>query len=315
MQSSGEIKAESEILVVVNPIAGSLSDMDEFRSVLDERLNQQGKSFQVYETTGEENLAELIRTANEQGVKIVLAAGGDGTITEVINGIMHTGMTLGILPMGTGNGLARAMEIPLDLDEAVDLISTENCIVEIDVMDAGQKYFVLNVGTGISSRSMEATKPENKRRFGIVAYVWTIIGQMLGLRPQRFLLQVDGEDIHINATEILISNGTLMENPPDPLGPPHTLFDGRFEVYIVRARSITDYLGLIWSILTRGDKQDRKLKQLSLRDKIVVESNFGAQPVQGDGELYGQTPVEVKLVPRALKLIVPQHLGDKERSK
>jgi diacylglycerol kinase (ATP) len=138
---------------------------------------------------------------------------------------------------------------------------------------------------------------------------------MLGLRPQRFLLQVDGEDIHINATEILISNGTLMENPPDPLGPPHTLFDGRFEVYIVRARSITDYLGLIWSILTRGDKQDRKLKQLSLRDKIVVESNFGAQPVQGDGELYGQTPVEVKLVPRALKLIVPQHLGDKERSK
>jgi diacylglycerol kinase (ATP) len=313
MHNSGEIKIESEILVVVNPIAGSLSDMNEFRSVLDERLNQQGKSFQVYETTGEENLAELIRTASEQGVKIVLAAGGDGTVTEVINGIIHTDMTLGILPMGTGNGLARAMEIPLDLEEAVDLIATENCIVEIDVMHTGQKYFVLNVGTGISSRSMRATKPEDKRRFGIVAYVWTIIGQMLGLRPQRFILQVDGENIHINATEILISNGTLMENPPDPLGPPDTLFDGRFEVYIVRARSITDYMGLVWSILTRGDKQDRNLKQFTLEDKIVVESNFGAQPVQGDGELYGQTPVEVKVVPRALKLIVPQHVGDKER--
>jgi diacylglycerol kinase (ATP) len=313
MHSSGEIKFESEILVVVNPIAGSLSDMDEFRSVLEERLNQQGKSFQVYETTGEENLAELIRTASEQGVKIVLAAGGDGTITEVINGIIHTDMTLGIIPMGTGNGLARAMEIPLDLEEAVDLVATENCIVEIDAMHAGQKYFVLNVGTGISSRSMGATKPEDKRRFGIVAYVWTIIGQILGLRPQRFMLQVDGEDIQINATEILISNGTLMENPPDPLGPPDTLFDGRFEVYIVRARSITDYMGLVWSILTRGDKRDRNLKQLTLKDKIVVESNFGAQPVQGDGELYGQTPVEVKVVQRALKLIVPQHVGDKKR--
>jgi diacylglycerol kinase (ATP) len=315
MQRSGEIKIESEILVVVNPIAGSMSDIDEFRSVLDEKLNQQGKSFQIYETTGEENLTELIRTASEQGVKIVLAAGGDGTITEVINGIIHTDMTLGILPMGTGNGLARAMEIPLELDEAVDLVSTENCMVEIDVMHAGEKYFVLNVGTGISSRSMGATKPEDKRRFGIFAYVWTIFGQMLGLRPQRFMLQVDGEDIHINATEILISNGTLMEDPPDPLGPPDTLFDGRFEVYIVRARSLTDYLGLVWDILTRRDKRDKKLKQLTLKHKIIIQSNFGAQPVQGDGELYGQTPVEVSVVPRAVKLIVPQHVGDKERSK
>ncbi len=312
MHTSGELEINSKILVVVNPIAGSLSDIDEFKAILDDSLARHGKSFQIYETTGEENLAELIRSASENDVEIVLAAGGDGTIAGVINGLVHTDVVLGILPMGTGNGLARAMEIPLDLKEAADLVFGENCIVELDAMQAGEKYFILNVGTGVSSRAMKDAKPESKRRFGIIAYVWTILGQLFSFKPHRFKLQADGKDYLVNATEILISNGTLLENPPDPLGPPETFFDGLFEVYIIRGRSLPDYLRLVWNVLTRRRKEDNKLRQITIRDKILVESTLGAQPVQGDGELYGNTPVEVKVVPRGLKLIVPKHIVSKE---
>lgn len=305
MSTSGEIEINSKILIVVNPIAGSLSDMDEFKAVLEDRLAKQDKTFQIYETTGKEDLAELTRKASDQGVEMVLAAGGDGTIAGVVNGLVHTNVILGILPMGTGNGLARAMEIPLELSEAADLVFGENCVVEIDAMQAGDKYFILNVGTGVSSRAMKYAKPELKRRFGIMAYVWTILGQLFAFKPHRFKLQVDGKDYLINATEILISNGTLLENPPDPLGPPETFFDSLFEVYIVRGRSIFDYLRVVWGVFTRSKNGDNKLRQITLNDRIVIESTLGAQPVQGDGELHGYTPVEVKVIPRALKLIVP----------
>jgi diacylglycerol kinase (ATP) len=308
MNTSGELEFNSKILVVVNPIAGSLSDMNEFKAVLEERLKKQGKTFQIYETTGKEDLAELTRAASVQGVEIVVAAGGDGTIAGVINGLVHTDVLLGILPMGTGNGLARAMEIPLELSEAADLIFGDHCVIEIDVMQAGEKYFVLNVSTGISSRSMRETKPESKRRFGIIAYVWTIFGQLFEYKSNRFRLQVDGKDYLIRATEILISNGTLLENLPDPLGPPDTFFDGLFEVYIVRGRSFGDYLRMLWGVLTKQDEGDNKLRQITFKDKIVVESTLGAQNVQGDGELYGYTPVEVNMVPKALKVIVPKHI-------
>jgi diacylglycerol kinase (ATP) len=312
MHSSGENEFNSKILVVVNPIAGSMSDMAEFKSVVEDKLAGQDKTFQIYETTGKENLAKLTRDASQKGVEMVLAAGGDGTIAEVVNGLVHTDVTLGIFPMGTGNGLARAMEIPLELTEAAELIFGENCVVEIDAMHAGEKYFILNVSTGVSARAMKDAKPESKRRFGIFAYVWTILGQLFAFRPSSFKLQVDGKDYLVNATEILISNGTLMDNPPDPLGPPETFFDSLFEVYIIRSRSIFDYLRLVWNILARRGDEDNKLKQITIRDKIRVESNLGAQPVQGDGELYGYTPVEVRVVPRALKLIVPKNIASNE---
>jgi diacylglycerol kinase (ATP) len=309
MHPSGDIKFNSKILVVVNPIAGSLSDLDEFKSILHDRLEQQAKTYQIYETTGKEDLAELTREASRQGIEIVLAAGGDGTVAGVINGLVHSDVMLGILPMGTGNGLARAMEIPLDLKEAADLAFGENSVVELDVMHTGDRYFILNVGTGVSSRSMKDARPDSKRRFGIIAYIWTILGQLFSFQPQRFKLQADGKDYLINATEILISNGTLMEDPPDPLGPPNTFFDGQFEVYIIRGKSLADYLRLVWDVLTRRrEDDDNKLRQITLKDRILIESSLGAQPVQGDGELHGYTPVEVKVVPKALKLIVPKHI-------
>jgi YegS/Rv2252/BmrU family lipid kinase len=297
---------EKNVFVVVNPVAGH-AKADEILKLLEERFGSAGWVYNVFETTGKENVAEIARNACAGGAGLVIAAGGDGTVAGVVNGLMHTGVPLGILPVGTGNGLARALSIPLTVTEALDLITGPHDIQTIDALQVQDQYFVLNVSVGITARSIKLTGYEQKQRFGIAAYVWTFLNEFIGLEPRRFNLLVDDHQLQVRAAEILVTNGAILQaSPVDLFGSAESLTDGQVEVHLLLARSLTGYLRLLWQIIRQPQGRKEELRKLTVREMIKIDTVQRPQPVQADGELIGKTPVEIRVVPQALQVLVPK---------
>lgn len=297
------------VCAVLNPASGHIGDPENVRALLETELAPHVASLAVYETTGEEDIAAVTRAAVKDGATMVVAAGGDGTVAAVVNGLIGSSVPLAILPVGTGNIFARAVRLPAALKPALSVVAGPHEVISLDAMKVGDTFFVLNVSTGISSRSMEDTLPDNKKRFGVVAYVWTVLGHIIGLRSDRFRLTVDGRSIALNATEILVSSGTITEHPPFALGPRETFADGRIEVYVVDARSTFEYVRLFFRTLFRVSKDDGRLRHYTATERVRIESRRGKHPVQGDGEVFGTTPVEATVIPDAVLLVVPASDG------
>lgn len=307
----GKSEEKRNIYIVLNPVAGNAS-AEEIHDLLEKYFPEERYTYDVYETTGKEDVAELTRQACREGADLVIAAGGDGTVAGVVNGLVGTDIPLGIIPVGTGNGLARALKLPLDIEDAIEVIGGENERMRLDLMKVGDKYYTLNVSAGISGEAMRSTPAKVKRRFGISAYVWTILNKVVEFNPRRYRLCIDGSSMQVKATEVLISNGSLLENPPAPLGPPAEFKDGELDVYIISARTLRDYLRLVWELLTRSPRRASDVHHLRVSKSIVIESLGEAQPTQGDGEIIGETPLEVLITPRAVEVITPKGVQEEK---
>ena len=294
-----------KIYVILNPIAGH-SSAEALSALLEQHCGERGVVYEVYETTGKEDVAEIARQAVKEGAELVIAAGGDGTVAGVVNGLIKTQTPLGILPVGTGNGLARALRIPLDPQEALSLILGKHDLQPIDAMQVGDRHYMLNVSAGISSRAMRETPPEQKQRFGMLAYAWVIVQQLVGYEPRRYNLTIDGHQVQVRAAEVLVSNGTVLQDLPRIFGDPKDMNDGQFDVHILMARTIGDYLRLLGSLLVKPKERKAELRSLPVKKSIVLDAVQRSQPVQADGELIGRTPVEVTLVPGAIRIVVPK---------
>lgn len=300
--------------MIINPAAGGVTDTDHLTALLTDRIREAGSSCVVVTTREEDDLPALVRAACDRGTKLVIAAGGDGTVGEVVNGLVDTDALLGIVPVGTGNLLARAAGVPRRPDDAIALILGEHAEIGIDTMYSAGRHFVLNISTGISSSSIHDTSPEEKRRFGMLAYIGRIIGHIFGFRSHRFDLLLDGYPRTVDATELLVSNGTLMERLPRVLGPQQTFCDSRIDIYVIYGRSLFDYAVIILRKLFRRPEGDEKFLHFSVSHTLTITAHRRSQLMQGDGEVFSRTPTEVRVIPAAFRLIVPPERGKREQS-
>jgi YegS/Rv2252/BmrU family lipid kinase len=297
-------QALKRAFIVLNPIAGN-ADPKTLRQAIADHFKANDWDFEIYETTGRENLIEITRKACEEAVDLVIAAGGDGTVAAVVNGIIHKQVPLGIIPAGTGNGLAHALKIPMDASQAIQLITGEHGIYDIDAMQIGERFYILNVSSGISARAMQETEPEQKRKFGILAYIWTILKRVIGIQPTRFNLELDDHMVRVRGTEILVSNGVLIEEPPFPVGPPERFSDHELDVYIITADTFWDHLRVLVHALVKSNRQS-VLRHFRVQERVKIATPGFPEPAQADGELIGRTPLEIHLVPGVLPVIVPK---------
>jgi diacylglycerol kinase (ATP) len=293
-----------KVFVVLNPKSGNAQQPDEIRAALATHFPSPQWTSEIYETTGKEDIPAICRAACEKGASLVIAAGGDGTVVGVANGLVNSKIPLGILPLGTGNDLARVLSVPLKLDEALDLLVGDHTVIEVDALKVGDRYFFSNVSVGITPAMMSETKPEHKKRFGRLAYLWTMFKRSSLLQLRRYTLTVDGQSRRVRACEVMISNTTLLEAPPHLFGPPDTLNDGHLDIYMVTAQTPGEYLHMVWDLLRRPGQSAAKLFHLEVKKSVRIESGEHSQLVQADGEVIGHTPVEIQLVLKAIHVIM-----------
>lgn len=293
----------TRVLVVLNPKSGSCT-ADDVRQALERHFPGEDGACTVLELTKDLDLGQAIGEAKGRGVDLVIAAGGDGTVSALANVMVGTDIPLGIIPLGTANVLARELKIPVDLEGACSLLSGPHATASIDAMQVADQYYLTQIGIGVDALMIRDTKKEHKRRFGRAAYLWTGFTRLIGFQPRRFSLAVDEKRTRPRASQIVLANVGTLGQPPFQWGPDIHLDDGRIDVCIVRARTMLNYMRLTWHIVRGQHRQNPHVRYITAERAVAVHSGHPL-PVQADGEIIGQTPIEVKVVPGALRVVVP----------
>ena len=292
-----------KVLIILNPVAG-FSNSAQLEQMCQREFSKAGYQVDFHRTKSDENLSAFVSEAIQDHYDLVVAAGGDGTVAEVASGLAHSDVPLGILPSGTWNAIARHFLLPLTLKRAIALILGEHDLSSLDMMKVGDHAHAMNLTIGFSSAMIQNTRRDDKRRFGTFAYLGNLIAQLFGLQLKRYQLVIDGTYYKVRASEVMVANygviglrqlEDLLEIQPD---------DGRADVIVIRARTILDAPALLWNVLIRRKKRT-PIMHIYQGCKSIRISCSSPAVVQADGEIIGKTPVDIEVVPRCVKVIVP----------
>jgi YegS/Rv2252/BmrU family lipid kinase len=287
--------------VVFNPATGGGEGAGRKRDT-QETLENAGLEVLWLETTPEEPGQGLTAKAVAEGVDLVMAQGGDGTVMACVTGLAETEVPLGVLPGGTGNLLATNFDIPSDLEGAVE-VALEGDRVRLDVAAMGDDRFVVMGGIGFDAAMLRDADPRLKERLGAVAYVLSGF-KHLRRRVTRFRLRLDDRRIDRIGQGVLIGNlGRLQGGLP--VMPDARPDDGLLDVAVLQTRTVLDWLVLAAGVLLRRRRKDPQLETFQAR-RVEVHCDTPL-PVERDGDPL-DTPRDhlvVEVVPAALTLCVP----------
>ncbi|HEY0128455.1 MAG TPA: diacylglycerol kinase family protein, partial [Rubrobacteraceae bacterium] len=288
---------------------GGAHDPDEIRNELS------GMEVDWVQTEGPGDAGEA---AEEWREGLLLVAGGDGTINDVVNGLGRAGfpdgVTLGILPAGTGNDLAATLEIPKDADLAEDVIR-QNRVRTLDVArvrseGVGERFFI-NVATGgLGAEISDANDGEFKKRWGKLSYLRASLEVAKDFDVRELKLYLDGEPREVRAVNVVVGNcryaggGWLAAPKANPE-------DGLLDVVIIETLGLADVLQLAPRSLAKSDYLGKE-GVFSVRAKeIRVETQPPGLEFTADGEVIGDEPAEFSVIPQALKVIVgPEYVPE-----
>jgi YegS/Rv2252/BmrU family lipid kinase len=291
------------VLIILNPASGKSTGNSTLEAVNRQFANSK-VDFEIYESKKEDDLGDIVRARLKNGFELVVAAGGDGTVSNVINGLVGTHIPLGIIPAGTANLLAQELKVPISIEDAIALIIGRHEFKKIDAMKIGTRVYDLNVSSGLSATVVSNTTPENKSRFGFFAYVWMTIVKLFTLKDHYFVVTVDGKTLKYRAAEIAIFNCGIIAKSLYPQGPDILIDDGHLNVWVLNAKTIQDYPWYLFQMITR--RPAKHLSHFVTAEKTISIKSDVPVPVQADGDIIGMTPVEIEVLPGAIEVIVPE---------
>lgn len=291
------------VAVIVNPAAGrgrAARRIAALRESLDRECSAAGASGRMLLTEGPRHAERLARQAVAEGADLVVAAGGDGTVGEVLNGLAGTSARLGLVPLGTGNDLSRHLRVPSDIAGAVRLLFRgEPRRIDLGVV-AGRR-FANAAGCGFDATVAERV---NRGLFlrGTPAYLCAVLQTLATYRATHLRLLVDDACVETPALLCAIANsssyGGGMRVAPDA-----SVCDGLLDVCIVRDVGRIEFLRNFPRVF-RGTHVTHPGVTMLLGARVSVRSDPPA-PVLVDGEVIGATPVEVSVEPSALTVMAP----------
>jgi len=298
-----DIQQRPKTFVVINPVAGK-TEAAAVREKVQAALEAHGIPFEIYETTPESNPKQIVREAVKNGFELFIAAGGDGTLSSVASGLVDSHHPLMIIPTGTWNALARYLEIPLQFEQALELLFQEHTIRTIDVMQVEKEYYILNISTGLSSGFMREVKREEKRRFGKFVELWKGFIRLMEFPSFWFEVKIDGKLNRFRASEMMVANVRNLALKSLELDADIHMDDGKLNVCRIYAKSLRDYLRLAFSMLTGSQEKNWNVLCMEALREVEIRSSRNLQ-VQGDGDIIGRLPVTVKICPQAVSILTP----------
>lgn len=235
----------------------------------------------------------------------VVAAGGDGTVAAVAQALEGREAELAIVPAGTGNLVARELGIPRDLRDAVAVaVDGDSPVRPLDTMTANGRLFLLNAGVGVNAETVAATSRLGKTLFGRSAYAGAAVFNAIQSRPQTVSVSVDGgAEETFEATDVLVSNCGSLARGLYPNGPDIRMDDGILDVAVCCLKTPAEYPLLYLKKRLSPEKENGILHERRARESVTIRSREPL-PVQADGDIAGTTPVEIRIRPRSLRVVV-----------
>ena len=293
----------TKVFILLNPASGKKA-AEPIRAAILRYFTNSQFDFEIYETKKEDRLGDIVRARLKDKFDMVVAAGGDGTVSAVMDGLVGTSVPLGIIPAGTGNLLAHELNIPLEIEEAAALIAGIHNSRKLDAMKIGKRIYFLNVSLGVSAAVVSDTTPKNKRRFGRLAYLWNVIIKLFTLRRRYLTVSIDSKALKYRAVEVAVFNSGILAKTLYPKGPDIRIDDGHLDVWILSIQTILDYPRYLFQMVT-GRPAKRLSHFINAEKAVAIKSRISLQ-VQADGDIIGTTPIEVEVLAGALSVLVPE---------
>lgn len=297
---AGQIKRAR---LIYNPSSGREEMKKRLPDIL-QRLERGGLETSTHATTGEGDATLAAADAVKRGFDIIIAAGGDGTLYEVINGIAEKEYRpqLGILPLGTTNDFARALNIPRSWEGAVDVILRQHTRV-IDVGKVNQRYFINIAGGGSLTELTYEVPSKLKTMIGQLAYYMKGLEKLPRLRPIELYIKTAEVELHEEVMLFLISNSNSVGGF-ERLAPDASLSDGLFDVLVLRKCNLAEFIRVV-SLALRGEHiADPNVIYLQTRQIQVTSPDY--VQVNLDGEFGGTLPCIFTNLPQHLHIFVDE---------
>ena len=250
-------------------------------------------------------LQQRIQSAQKEGYDTIVAAGGDGTVRSVAQALVGSPLRLGILPVGTANNVARSLQIPTVIEEALDVIAN-GVEQRMDVGRIGDEYFLEAAGVGLFADAITAFGSKELRPYQIVRAL-RLVGPLLwNLNARSLQLTLDGARLREQAIMIVVSN-TAYLGEGIPIAPDARSDDGLFDVVIVGALRRRELLRFMRSVARRTHLELPKIyhEQARIVEIRRVLPHLRPLSVHADDHIAAHTPIRIEIVPNALQVLVP----------
>jgi len=292
---------KTRIYFIVNPISGIKNRYrDQFKNIVKNSLSAEKFETKIKYTKEAEHATKLAQKAVEEHYDIVVAVGGDGTINEIARVLMNTQTTLGIVPAGSGNGLARYMNLPLDPMKALRIIDQQK-IKKIDAFMVNDHFAISIAGVGFDAEvAVEYAK--NKGR-GFKTYVNAALKQYFGYKPKEYIMYLDDKKIETKAFFISFANSDQFGYGA-AVAPGAKISDGKLDVVVVKKLPVWSAPLTAVKLLNGNFHKSRFVENYRAKRIKLIRSNPG--PVNIDGEAIEEKEVlNIKTYKKAINLIVP----------
>jgi diacylglycerol kinase family enzyme len=289
-----------KLAVILNPV--TVADRSGLRTAVESAFPDADLCW--LETTVEDPGRGQAKQALEFGAELVLICGGDGTVAACAEGLADTGVSVALLPVGTGNLLARNLDVPLELDAALEVAAGPGRR-RIDALAAAQGTALVMAGLGFDAAMIRDTKEQAKSRIGWPAYVAGAVRAFRSTPRAGYRILVDDGPVHaLRALAVLVGNvgqlqggmAVLPEARPD---------DGQLDVLVLMPRSLRENAALVLRLLRRSAQRSPRTRTFrGARVEVTVDREV---PLELDGEYFGEhAALTVEVRPGALTICVPE---------
>ncbi len=305
-EPSDSARAYTSAVIISNPTSGSHVRQTHQMQETITFLRNAGWKVELQVTVAPGDASRMTREAVDRHTRVVIVAGGDGTINEVIQELAGSETVLGVLPTGTANVWARDTNIPLDYAGAREVL-VHGKTRQIDLGHVNGRYFLLMAGIGFDGEVTLAIEKKPIKRLGAVAYL--LVGAWLGLGYESFrvYMTINGRLVKKHALQVVIGN-TQLYGGAIKYTWQAKCDDGLLDVCVLRKRTMLERLVVAVDFLLYREQRHQwvsyaKCTSLNVRTRKPVA-------IQVDGEPFGYTPARFSIFPKALKVIVPQKIPE-----
>lgn len=295
-------EGKKKISFIVNPISGT-QDKEQILNLIDEKLDGNIYNKEIVYTKRAGDATNIAARKAKEGVDTIIAIGGDGTINEVARALVHTEATLGIIPCGSGNGLARHLQIPMDSKRAIKIIN-DGITDLIDYGKINDVPFFCTCGVGFDAFVSLKFAKAGKR--GPLTYLEKTLLESLKYQPETYELETENSTTKYKAFLIACGNASQYGNNAY-ITPQATLTDGLLDVTILEPFTVLDVPSLAFQLFNKTINQNSRIKTFQCKNLRIHRSKPGVVHYDGDPMMTGEDIV-VKIIEKGLRVIVPDNI-------
>lgn len=287
------------LVFIINPKSG-VERQKEIKAAIDSDLDKNQFSYEILKTEFAKHGTTLAKEAARNGAYAVVAVGGDGSVNDIVQGLLGTDTMLAIIPKGSGNGMARTMKIPLDTVGAIQVIN-KGKVVAMDVAFANGRPFISNAGVAFDALISKKFAKSEKR--GLMVYSWLVTRHMWAYKEWEFSITIDGKPLKEKAFMINVANGQQF-GYNFKIAPMASYTDGVLDLIIVKKFPKVMGGTLVLRAMNGSIAKSPFVEHITGKEIVITHPSLRLMQTDGDAHPC-ESSIKFTIQPGAQKVIVP----------